>query len=122
MTGVSATGEAFESEGTLCNISARGSLGLCKDPPREGMRLEVYISIPFGTGRRIKYPAQVVRVEGGPDNAAVALMFDTARPIFNGEPSQARAMRSTEPDKSYPPGGGSAERLYGGIKRGGAHT
>ena len=46
------------------------------------MRLEVYISLPFGTGKRIKYSAQVMRVESGP-NATVALMFDTARPVFN---------------------------------------
>ena len=82
MKGVSAAGEAFESEGTLYNLSARGSLGHCKDLPSEGMRLEIQISIPFGTGKRIKYSAQVVRVENGA-RSVVALMFDTARPIFD---------------------------------------
>jgi len=49
------------------------------------MRLEIYITLPIGTVKRIKYSAQVVRVESGP-NAAVALMFDTARPVFSEEP------------------------------------
>src|SRR5687768_9112634 len=66
ITGVTAAGKAFESEGTLFDISARGSLGRCKDPPQEGMRLEIYITIPFGTGKWIKYSARVVRVVGGP--------------------------------------------------------
>ena len=78
------------------NLSARGSFGLCKDPPPEGMRLEIYITIPFGTGKRIRYSAQVVRVERGP-NTAVALMFDTARPVFSEELSHAPTMLSTEP-------------------------
>lgn len=83
MTGTSAEGAIFEGEGVLCDISARGSFGRCKDPPQEGMRLQVYISIPFGAGKKIRYSAKVVRVESGLDG--VALMFDTARPGFNGE-------------------------------------
>jgi hypothetical protein len=104
ITGVSAEGKPFESEGTLCNLSARGSLGRCKDPLPVGMRLEVYITIPFGTGKRLKYSALVVRVESGP-NPSVALMFDTARPVFNEEISHAAAMLSTEPKVKFVPKG-----------------
>lgn len=66
------------------------------------MRLEIYITIPFGTGKRIRYSAQVVRVECGL-NTAVALMFDTARPVFSQEPSHASLMFSTEPKAKCAP-------------------
>lgn len=85
MTGVSPVGTEFQGEGVVYNISARGFFGSCNAPPEEGSRLEVYISIPFGAGKRIKYSAQVVRVETSP-NAAIALRFDKARPVFNAEP------------------------------------
>ena len=104
ITGVSAAGEAFESEGTLCNLSARGSFGLCKEPPPEGMRLEIAITLPFGTGKRIRYSAQVVRVERG-SATAVALMFDTARPIFGEKLSHAAPILPTEPKAKFLPKG-----------------
>jgi len=90
MTGVSPSGAQFQGEGVACNISARGLFGRCKEPPEVGTRLQVYISIPFGAGKRIKYSAQVVRVETGID-AAIALTFDKARPVFNEEPEQERS-------------------------------
>lgn len=118
MKGVSAAGNPFESGGTLCNISARGSLGLCNDPPQEGMRVEVYISIPLGGGKQIMYSAEVVRVESDP-NPAVALLFDTARPVFDEESSHAEATLPAETNAgmqdSRPPGGGPAERFGRGV-------
>jgi hypothetical protein len=64
------------------------------------MRLEIYIILPFGNGKQIRYSAQVVRVESGP-NAAVAFLFDTARPVFGEEPAHAPAMLSTEPKAKF---------------------
>ena len=68
-------------EGTVRNISSGGALFDLPGPVTEGMKLEVYIKLPFKNDNWMKYTAEVVRVEDGQANCA-AVKFDGPRPLF----------------------------------------
>jgi hypothetical protein len=71
----------ISGEGRLLNISSGGALFDLPGPVQQGMRLDVYIKLPFKKENWMKYTAEVLRVEGGsPPRAAVK--FEGARPSF----------------------------------------
>jgi hypothetical protein len=72
---------AISGEGRLLNISSGGALFDLPGPVQQGMRLDVYIKLPFKKENWMKYTAEVLRVEGGqPPRAAVK--FEGPRPHF----------------------------------------
>ena len=70
----------ISGEGVLCNISSGGALFDLAGPVREGMRLDVYIKLPFKKDNWMKYTAEVLRVEDGLSRCAVK--FEGGRPRF----------------------------------------
>lgn len=73
--------QVISGEGVLCNISSGGALFDLPGPVRKGMRLEVYIKLPFKQDNWMKYTAKVLRVENGQSRRA-AVKFEGARPGF----------------------------------------
>jgi len=72
---------AISGEGRVLNISSGGALVDLAEPVRKGMRLDVYIKLPFKKDNWMKYVAEVLRVEDGPSYRA-AVKFEGPRPDF----------------------------------------
>ena len=71
----------INGEGRLLNLSSGGALFDLAGPVRKGMRLDVYIKLPFKKENWMKYTAEVLRVEGGESRRA-AVKFEGPRPTF----------------------------------------
>jgi hypothetical protein len=71
----------ISGEGRLLNISSGGALVDLAGPIRQGMRLDVYIKLPFKKDNWMKYTAEVLRVEEGELRRA-AVKFEGPRPRF----------------------------------------
>jgi PilZ domain len=71
----------ISGEGRLLNISSGGALVDLAEPVCQGMRLDVYIKLPFKKDNWMKYAAEVLRVEAGASCRA-AVKFAGARPHF----------------------------------------
>ena len=71
----------ISGEGRLLNISSGGALIDLPAPVEQGMRLDVYIKLPFKKENWMKYTAEVVRVEAG-DPTRAAVKFEGPRPSF----------------------------------------
>ena len=69
---------AIRGEGRLLNISTGGALFDLAEPVRQGMRLDVYIKLPFKKDNWMKYAAEVLRVDDG----HAAIKFEGPRPSF----------------------------------------
>lgn len=69
---------AIRGEGRVLNISTGGALVDLAEPVRQGMRLDVYIKLPFKKDNWMKYAAEVLRVEDG----HAAVKFEGPRPGF----------------------------------------
>ena len=74
-------GRAIRGEGRLLNISTGGALVDLAAPIRQGMRLDVYIKLPFKKDNWMKYVAEVLRVEDG-HTCRAAVRFEGPRPSF----------------------------------------
>jgi PilZ domain len=73
--------QLISGEGHLLNISSGGALVDLVGPIRQGMRLDVYIKLPFKKDNWMKYRAEVLRVEEGESRRA-AMKFEGKRPKF----------------------------------------
>lgn len=73
--------QTISGEGRLLNISSGGALLDVAGPVRQGMRLDVYIKLPFKKDNWMKYTAEVLRVEAG-EPARAAVKFEGPRPSF----------------------------------------
>lgn len=71
----------ISGEGRLLNISSGGALFDLPGPVQQGMRLDVYIKLPFKKDNWMKYTAEVLRVEAG-DPPRAAVKFEGPRPSF----------------------------------------
>jgi len=71
----------ISGEGRLLNISSGGALVDLVGPVHKGMRLDVYIKLPFKKDNWMKYTAEVLRVEDGEARRA-AVKFEGPRPGF----------------------------------------
>jgi hypothetical protein len=80
--GIDKNGQAFWANGSLCDISARGSSGYCFDPPDVGTRVVVSIKVPFKGDKWIRYLADIIRVEQAQSRTLIALKFESTRPVF----------------------------------------
>lgn len=72
---------AINGEGHLLNISSGGALFDLAEPVQQGMRLNVYIKLPFKKDNWMKYTAKVLRIETGEPHRA-AVKFEGPRPSF----------------------------------------
>jgi hypothetical protein len=75
-------GSDFKQEGVLQNISSGGAMLYLTDPVPTGMKLDVYIRLPFKGKKWMKYSAQIIRIEGGSPDFVAAVKFEGARPEF----------------------------------------
>jgi hypothetical protein len=89
--GVDRDRHVFWADGTLHDISARGSSGYCLDPPETGTRVVVSIKIPFKGDSWIRYLAEIVRLEDSPKGTLVALKFVSNRPVFYTQESRNKS-------------------------------
>ncbi|MEW6211230.1 MAG: PilZ domain-containing protein [Acidobacteriota bacterium] len=80
--GATREGATFDEQGSLANISSTGAYLSLTKPPALGAEMELWIRLPMAKDNWMKYPAQVVRVEGVPPRIGVAMRFHTARPSF----------------------------------------
>lgn len=71
----------ISGEGRLLNISSGGALFDLAGPVCKGMRLDVYIKLPFKKDNWMKYTAEVLRVEDG-ESRRTAVKFEGPRPHF----------------------------------------
>jgi len=92
MEGVDKNGRVFWAEGTLHDISARGSSGYCIDPPEHGTRVVVSIRIPFKSDSWIRYIAEIVRIEASQAGTLVALQFISNRPVFYSQEAKNKSI------------------------------
>lgn len=82
LRGCNPADKTFATVGVLHDISVRGAFGYCADPPQLAMKLEILIRIPLKGEQWMKYSAEVARVETGIHGTSVALIFDSAQPLF----------------------------------------
>jgi hypothetical protein len=80
--GATIEGATFDEQGTLANISSTGAYLSLARPPALGAEMELWIRLPMAKDNWMKYPAQVVRVEGVAPQVGVAVRFHAARPSF----------------------------------------
>lgn len=81
--GTDRAGRSFAEAGLIENLSSAGALLSLPRRVQIGTRLELRINVPFKKNNWMKYAAKVVRVKKGGDNIAIAVKFDTARPVFS---------------------------------------
>ena len=98
MEGVDGNGRVFWADGTLHDISARGSSGYCFDPPENGTRVVVSIRMPFESDNWIRYIAEIVRIEESEEGTLVALQFVSSRPVFYSQKAQNKAVAHSPED------------------------
>lgn len=67
--------------GTVRNISSGGASLNLPSEVSAGMKIDVYIKLPFKKDNWMKYSAEVLRIEEG-DHHAAAVRFEGARPKF----------------------------------------
>jgi len=79
--GVDRQGHVFWAEGTLHDISARGTSGYCFDPPETGTRVVVSIKFPIKGEKWMRYLAEVVRIEDSLTATFIALKFESNPPV-----------------------------------------
>jgi PilZ domain len=75
-------GNSFERVGVLQNISSGGAMLFLTNPVPTGMKLDVYIRLPFKGKKWMKYTAQIIRIEDGSPDFVAAVKFEGARPEF----------------------------------------
>ena len=75
-------GQNFEEAGRLQNLSSAGALISIARSLQIGSKLEVLIKIPLKKDSWMKYSAEVVRVDAGEPDPAVAIKFFSFRPKF----------------------------------------
>ena len=80
--GTDQTGSNFNEAATLRNLSSHGAFFYLCRIVTPGERLELQVKIPFRSNNRMTYRAQVVRVDETGVSGGVAVMFDSARPVF----------------------------------------
>jgi hypothetical protein len=80
--GTTGAGAIFDEKGSLSNISSTGAYLSLAKPLEVGAQMELWIRLPMAKDNWMKYPAQVVRIEGEPPRVGVAVRFHTARPSF----------------------------------------
>jgi PilZ domain len=71
----------INGEGHLLNLSSGGALFDLAGPVCKGMRLDVYIKLPFKKDNWMKYTAEVLRIEDG-ESPRTAVKFEGPRPRF----------------------------------------
>jgi hypothetical protein len=71
----------ISGEGRLLNLSSGGALFDLAGPVHKGMRLDVYIKLPFKKDNWMKYTAEVLRIDEG-DPPRTAVKFEGPRPSF----------------------------------------
>lgn len=80
--GTNGGGNSFGQEGVLHNISSGGAMLYLTYPVAVGVKLDVYIRLPFKGKKWMKYSAHITRIEGASDDFLVAVKFEGARPEF----------------------------------------
>lgn len=75
-------GAIFDEQGSLSNISSTGAYLSLAKPPSVGAQMELWIRLPMAKDNWMKYPAEVVRIEGLPPRVGVAVRFHTVKPSF----------------------------------------
>jgi hypothetical protein len=80
--GVDESGRRYNEASRLENISSTGALVKLSQPVNIGQPIEVWIRIPFRRENWMKYPAEIVRVEGGAHKPSIAVKFTARRPTF----------------------------------------
>ena len=81
MEGVDRNGHVFWVNGTLHDISARGSSGHCFDPPENGTRVVISIKMPFKGDNWIRYIAEIVRIEESQAGVAIRRLIPSKSEI-----------------------------------------
>jgi hypothetical protein len=81
--GADPLGRNFDEFGFLENLSSRGASFLMPRRVQPGAKIELQIRVPLKKENWMKYSAEVVRVKKKRGGFGVAVMFDTARPLFN---------------------------------------
>ena len=81
--GIDATGASFDEITSIVNLSSSGAFLPLATTVESGARVEVAIRVPLKKQNWMKYSGEIVRIEGGDKQEAVAVRFDTPRPIFS---------------------------------------
>jgi|SRR5215475_844931 len=81
--GIDATGVSFDEITSIVNLSSSGAFLPLVTAVESGARVEVAIRVPLKKQNWMKYSGEIVRIEGGDKQEAVAVRFDTPRPIFS---------------------------------------
>lgn len=80
--GADKEGLEFEEAGELDNLSSGGAFLYLTDSINVGATLDLSIKLPMQRENWMCYPAEIVRIENGPEKIGVAMKFKTARPGF----------------------------------------
>lgn len=72
----------FDEQGSLANISSTGAYLSLTKPPSVGAQMELWIRLPMAKDNWMKYPSEVVRIDGQPPRVGVAVRFRAVRPSF----------------------------------------
>jgi hypothetical protein len=81
--GADPLGRSFDEFGSLEDLSSRGALFFMHRRVQPGAKIELRIRVPLKKENWMKYSGEVVRVNRKSGGFGVAVMFDTARPLFN---------------------------------------
>lgn len=82
VSGTAADGARVVETGLLRDLSTRGAYAYLISHLEVGSSVEVMIRLPLNREGWISYPAKVIRVDASAPELGVALIFDTARPVF----------------------------------------
>lgn len=80
--GADKEGLGFEETGELYDLSAGGAFLYTSKPVNVGTNLDLSIKLPMQRENWMCYPAEIVRVENGPERIGVAMKFRATRPGF----------------------------------------
>jgi hypothetical protein len=72
----------FEQKASLENLSSTGALLAVSHPVARGARVELAVRIPTKKERWMRFEGEVVRVQPDVEDLAIAVRFDSARPLF----------------------------------------